>query len=180
MMYDYLIVGAGLYGATMAQQLHEAGKRCLVIDKRSHIGGNVYTEQIEGIHVHRYGAHIFHTNDAGVWNYVNSFASFNRYTNSPIANYKGKLYNLPFNMNTFYAMWGCTTPEEAKARIEEQRRRYYTENPRNLEEQAINLVGVDIYEKADTGLYGKTMGAPLYGAALFYHQEASGTFYLRQ
>lgn len=160
MMYDYLIVGAGLYGATMARQLHEAGRRCLVVDKRSHIAGNVYTEELEGIQVHRYGAHIFHTNDADVWHYVNRFASFNRYTNAPVANYKGKLYNLPFNMNTFYAMWGCVTPAEAKAKIEEQRRRYYIENPKNLEEQAINLVGVDIYEKLIRGYTEKQWGRP--------------------
>lgn len=159
-MFDFLIIGAGLYGATAAQQLHEAGKNCLVIDKRSHIAGNLYTEPVEGIQVHRYGAHIFHTNDPTVWTYVNRFAKFNHFINSPIANYKGRLYNLPFNMNTFYAMWGCTTPEQAKAKIEQQRRAHYIETPQNLEEQAINLVGVDIYEKLIRGYTEKQWGRP--------------------
>lgn len=143
--YDYLIVGAGLYGAVCARELTDAGKKCLVIEKRSHIAGNIYTKAVEDINVHEYGAHIFHTNDEEVWKYVNRFAKFNRYTNSPVANYKGKLYNLPFNMNTFYQMWGVTTPKEAQAKIEEQRSGKYTENPENLEQQAINLVGEDIY-----------------------------------
>ena len=145
MKYSYLIVGSGLFGATMAYSLNQRGYKCLVIDKRPHIGGNVYTESVNGINVHKYGAHIFHTNNRDVWNFVNRFAEFNRYTNSPIANYKGKLYNLPFNMNTFYQMWGVTTPEQATAKIEEQRREADIVHPRNLEEQAISLVGKDIY-----------------------------------
>ena len=145
--YDYLIVGAGLFGAVFAQQATKAGKSCLVIDKRDHIAGNIYTENVEGINVHRYGAHIFHTNNKEVWDYVNQFAVFNRYTNSPVANYKGELYNLPFNMNTFNKMWGVVTPAEAEAKIEEQRAAHFTAEPKNLEEQAINLVGTDIYEK---------------------------------
>jgi len=159
-VYDYLIIGAGLYGAAAAQQLHEAGKKCLVIDKRPHIAGNLYTEQVEGIQVHRYGAHIFHTNDPAVWAYVNRFAKFNHFINAPIANYKGRLYALPFNMHTFYAVWGCTTPEQAKAKIEQQRSVHYTETPQNLEEQAINLVGVDIYEKLIRGYTEKQWGRP--------------------
>ncbi len=156
--YDYIIVGAGLFGATFAQKAVADGKSCLVIDKRGHLGGNAYTEEIEGIQVHRYGAHIFHTNDKMVWDYVNTFATFNRYTNSPIANYKGQIYNMPFNMNTFHAMWGVITPEEAKIKIEEQRRLFFTENPKNLEEQAINLVGTDIYEKLIKGYTQKQWG----------------------
>ena len=148
--YDYLIVGSGLFGATFAYKAKKAGKSCLVIDKRSHLGGNVYCENIDGINVHKYGAHIFHTSNNNVWDFVNSIVPFNRYTNSPIANYKGKLYNLPFNMNTFYQMWGVTTPEEAKAKIEEQKAEAVTllggQEPRNLEEQALLLVGKDIYE----------------------------------
>lgn len=143
--YDFLIVGAGLFGATAARVLTRRGKRCLVIDKRPHIGGNVYTESVNGINVHKYGAHIFHTSNKDVWDFVNSFVEFNRYTNSPVANYKGELYNLPFNMNTFYRMWGVTTPEQAAAKIEEQRRESGIINPRNLEEQAISLIGKDIY-----------------------------------
>lgn len=143
--YDFLIVGAGLFGATAAHVLTRRGKRCLVIDKRPHIGGNVYTENVNGVNVHKYGAHIFHTSNKDVWDFVNSFIEFNRYTNSPVANYKGKLYNLPFNMNTFYQMWGVTTPEQAAAKIEEQRRESGIINPRNLEEQAISLIGKDIY-----------------------------------
>ena len=142
--YDYLIVGAGLFGSTLAYCLKQ-NARCLVIDKRPHIGGNVYTENIKDVNVHKYGAHIFHTSNKRVWDFVNSFVEFNRYTNSPIANYKGKLYNLPFNMNTFYQMWGVTTPEQAAAKIEEQRREAGIVQPRNLEEQAISLVGKDIY-----------------------------------
>ena len=149
--YDYLIVGSGLFGATFAYRAKQAGKRCLVIDKRPHLGGNVYCENIEGINVHKYGAHIFHTSKKEVWDFVNSIVPFNRYTNSPIANYKGKLYNLPFNMNTFYQMWGVTTPEEAKARIEEQKaealKQLNGRDPQNLEEQALLLVGKDIFEK---------------------------------
>ena len=144
--YDYLIVGSGLYGATFAYFARKAGKKCLVIDKREHLGGNVYCEEMEGINVHKYGAHIFHTSNKEVWDFVNSIVPFNRYTNSPIANYHGKLYNLPFNMNTFYQIWGVTTPEEAKAKIAPLNSpRRGTSEPRNLEEQAISLVGEDIY-----------------------------------
>ena len=139
MRYDYLVVGAGLYGAVFAREAKEAGKKVLVIDKRPHIAGNVYSEKIEGINVHKYGAHIFHTNNTKVWEYVNRFAAFNRFTNSPIANYKGEIYSLPFNMYTFNKMWGVVTPEEAKAKIEEQKRAAGIEEPRNLEEQAITL-----------------------------------------
>lgn len=145
MKFDYLIVGAGLFGATAAHILTRSGKQCLIIDKRSHIGGNIYTESVNGINVHKYGAHIFHTSNKQVWDFVNSFVEFNRYTNSPVANYKGKLYNLPFNMNTFYQMWGVTTPEQAAAKIEEQRNESGITHPRNLEEQAISLIGKDIY-----------------------------------
>ena len=158
--YDYLIVGSGLFGSVFAQQAREAGKRVLVIDKRPHIGGNVYTEVIEGIHVHKYGAHIFHTNDRKVWEYVNRFADFNRFTNSPVANYHGELYSLPFNMYTFYQMWGVTTPQQAMDKIEEQRRAAGITNPRNLEEQAISLVGTDIYEKLVKGYTQKQWGRP--------------------
>ena len=145
MKYNYLIVGAGLYGAAFAQQAREAGKSVLVIDKRPQIAGNVYTRDVEGIHVHQYGAHIFHTNNKEVWDYVNRFATFNRFTNSPVANYHGELFSLPFNMYTFNKMWGVVTPEEAAAKIEEQKRQSGITNPRNLEEQAISLVGTDIY-----------------------------------
>ena len=149
--YDYLIVGSGLFGATFAYRAKQMGKKCLVIDKRPHLGGNVYCENIEGINVHKYGAHIFHTSNRQVWDFVNSIVPFNRYTNSPIANYKGKLYNLPFNMNTFYQMWEVTTPEQAKAKIEEQKAEAVAalngREPKNLEEQALTLVGKDIFEK---------------------------------
>ena len=158
--YDYLIVGAGLYGAVFAQEAKKAGKICLVIDKRSHIAGNIYTEEVEGIQVHRYGAHIFHTSSKAVWQYVNQFAEFNRYTNSPVANYHGEIYNLPFNMNTFNKMWGVVTPAEAKAKIEEQKREAGITDPKNLEEQAISLVGTDIYEKLIKGYTGKQWGRP--------------------
>ena len=158
--YDYLIVGAGLYGAVFAQEAKKAGKKCLVIDKRSHIAGNIYTEPVEGINVHRYGAHIFHTNNKAVWQYVNQFAEFNRYTNSPVANYHGEIYNLPFNMNTFNKMWGVVTPAEAKAKIEEQKKEAGITDPQNLEEQAISLVGTDIYEKLIKGYTGKQWGRP--------------------
>ena len=154
MKYDYIIIGSGLFGATFAYRAKKMGKKCLVIDKRSNLGGNVYCEDVEGIHVHKYGAHIFHTSNRQVWDFVNSIVEFNRYTNSPVANYKGKLYNLPFNMNTFYQMWGVTTPEEARAKIEEQKAEAITKmqaegvsEPRNLEEQALLLIGKDIYEK---------------------------------
>ena len=168
--YDYLIVGSGLYGATFAHFAHKQGKKCLVIDKRAHLGGNIYCENIEGINVHKYGAHIFHTSNKKVWEFVNSIVEFNRYTNSPVANYKGKLYNLPFNMNTFYQMWGVTTPEEAQAKIDEQKAKYNEElriknlelglanEPHNLEEQAMLLVGKDIYEKLIKGYTEKQWG----------------------
>ncbi|MCM1308217.1 MAG: UDP-galactopyranose mutase [Butyrivibrio sp.] len=156
--YDYLIVGAGLFGAVTAHELTAKGKKCLVIDRRNHIGGNIYCENINGINVHRYGAHIFHTSSETVWEYVNRFVRFNRYTNSPIANYKGEIYNLPFNMNTFNKMWGVITPEEAMEVIERQREAHKTENPSNLEEQAINLVGTDIYEKLVKGYTQKQWG----------------------
>ena len=149
--FDYLIVGSGLFGATFAHRANKADKKCLVIDKRAHLGGNVYCENVEGINVHKYGAHIFHTSNKQVWEFVNSIVEFNRYTNSPVANYKGKLYNLPFNMNTFYQMWGVTTPAEAKAKIEEQKAEAIAtlngREPANLEEQALTLVGKDIFEK---------------------------------
>ena len=168
--YDYLIVGSGLYGATFAHLAHKQGKKCLVIDKRSHLGGDIYCENIEGINVHKYGAHIFHTSNKKVWEFVNSIVEFNRYTNSPVANYKGKLYNLPFNMNTFYQMWGVTTPEEAQAKIDEEKAAYSEElrvkneeqglpnEPHNLEEQAMLLVGKDIYEKLIKGYTEKQWG----------------------
>lgn len=147
MMYDYLVVGAGLFGAVFAQQAKAHGKKVLVIDKRSHIAGNIYTEKTEGINVHKYGAHIFHTNNKEVWNYITQFAEFNRYTNSPVANYKGELYSLPFNMYTFNKMWGVVTPQQAAEKIEQQKKAAGIAEPKNLEEQAISLVGVDIYEK---------------------------------
>ena len=158
--YDYLIVGAGLFGAVFARQARRAGKKFLVIDRRGHIAGNVYTEQMEGINVHRYGAHIFHTNSKEVWDYAGQFADFNRYTNSPIANYKGEIYNMPFNMNTFNRMWGVVTPAEAKAKIEQQRAAAGITEPKNLEEQAISLVGTDIYEKLVNGYTAKQWGRP--------------------
>lgn len=149
--YDYLIVGSGLFGTTFAYRAKQQGKKCLVIDKRSHLGGNIYCERIEGINVHKYGAHIFHTSNKKVWDFVNSIVEFNRYTNCPVANYKGKLFNLPFNMNTFYQMWGVTTPEEAQAKIDEQKAEAVAalngREPQNLEEQALTLVGKDIFEK---------------------------------
>jgi UDP-galactopyranose mutase len=162
---DYLIVGAGLFGATFAFKAKQAGKKCLVIDKRPHLGGNIYCEEIEGINVHKYGAHIFHTSNKQVWDFVNSIVEFNRYTNSPIANYKGRQYNLPFNMNTFYQMWGVLTPEEAKAKIEEQKKEAIAAmraagvtEPRNLEEQALMLIGRDIYEALIKGYTEKQWG----------------------
>ncbi|MEE3405110.1 MAG: UDP-galactopyranose mutase [Acutalibacteraceae bacterium] len=158
--YDYLIVGAGLFGAVFAHEAKAAGKSVLVIDKRPNIAGNVYTEQIEGIHVHKYGAHIFHTNNREVWEYVNRFAVFNRFTNSPVANYHGELYSLPFNMYTFNRMWGVVTPQEAADRIEEQRKAAGITEPRNLEEQAISLIGTDIYEKLVKGYTEKQWGRP--------------------
>ncbi len=165
MKYDYLIVGAGLFGATFAYKAKQAGKKCLVIDKRPHLGGNIYCENVEGINVHKYGAHIFHTSNKQVWEFVNAIVEFNRYTNSPIANYKGKQYNLPFNMNTFYQMWGVLTPEEAKAKIEEQKAEAVAamkaagvSEPRNLEEQALMLIGKDIYEALIKGYTEKQWG----------------------
>ena len=171
--YDYLVVGAGLYGAVFAHEARKAGKSVLVIDRRPNIAGNVYTEDVEGIHVHKYGAHIFHTNDTEVWNYVQQFATFNRFTNSPVANYHGELYSLPFNMYTFNRMWGVVTPEEAAAKIDEQKRDYIARKqaerglaadapfePQNLEEQAISLIGVDIYEKLIKGYTEKQWGRP--------------------
>lgn len=160
MQYDYLIVGSGLTGATLAHLLTEAGKHCLVVEKRAHIGGNVYTERVDGIDVHRYGAHIFHTNNDALWAFVNRFVYMNRYTNSPVANYKGELYNLPFNMNTFYRLWGVKTPHEALDRIKEQRKAAHITRPANLEEQAISLVGTDIYEKLVKGYTEKQWGRP--------------------
>jgi UDP-galactopyranose mutase len=156
--YDYLIVGAGIFGATFAYLAKQAGKRCLVIDKRPHTGGNTYCEDIDSIHVHKYGAHIFHTKSKQIWDFANSLVTFNRYTNSPIANYKGRLYNLPFNMNTFYQMWGVRTPQEAKAKIEEQRKEMEGRTPQNLEEQAISLVGRDIYDILIKGYTEKQWG----------------------
>lgn len=156
--YDYLIVGSGLFGAVFAHEATKKGKKCLVIDKRNHAGGNVYCEKIEDINVHKYGAHIFHTNDKAIWDYVNQFVDFNRYTNSPVAFFKDEVYNLPFNMNTFHQLWGVRTPEEAKAKIEEQVKASGIINPKNLEEQAISLVGIDIYEKLIKGYTEKQWG----------------------
>lgn len=158
MQFDYLVVGAGLFGAVFAHEAKKKGKKVLVIDKRNHIGGNIYTREVEGIQVHQYGAHIFHTSNKQVWEYVNQFAEFNRYTNSPVARYKDELYNLPFNMNTFFQMWGVKTPEEAKAKIKEQIQEAGISEPRNLEEQAISLVGKDIYEKLVKGYTEKQWG----------------------
>lgn len=157
-MYDYLIVGAGLFGAVFSYEATKRGKTCLVIDKRDHIGGNIYTEQQAGIDVHKYGAHIFHTNSEKIWNYMQQFTTFNRYTNSPIANYKGEIYNLPFNMNTFHQLWGVTTPEEAKQKIASQRQHAGVAEAKNLEEQAISLVGTDIYQKLIKGYTEKQWG----------------------
>ena len=158
MKYDYLIVGSGLFGAIFAYESNKKGKKCLVIDKRDHIGGNIYTENVEGINVHKYGAHIFHTSDKEVWEYINQFAEFNRYTNSPVARYKNELYNMPFNMNTFNKLWGVVTPEEAKQKIEEEKKEAGIVEPKNLEEQAISLVGKTIYEKLVKGYTEKQWG----------------------
>ena len=162
--YDFLIVGAGLYGAVMAYRAHQRGKRVLVLDRREHRGGNVYCEDIQGIHVHKYGAHIFHTSNKEVWDFVNSFVPFNRYTNSPVANYRGRLYNLPFNMNTFAQMWGVVTPDKAQERLDEQRADALAalggREPANLEEQALSLVGRDIYETLIKGYTEKQWGRP--------------------
>ena len=157
-MYNYLIVGSGLFGAIFAYEANKRRKKCLVIEKRNHIGGNIYTENIEGINVHKYGAHIFHTSNKEIWNYINQFAEFNRYTNSPVARYKNEVYNLPFNMNTFNKLWGVFTPEEAKQKIEEELKELNIENPQNLEEQAIKLVGKTIYEKLVKGYTEKQWG----------------------
>ena len=159
-MYDYLVVGSGLYGAIFAHEAKAHGKSVLVVDKRPNIAGNIYTENIEGINVHKYGAHIFHTNNKKVWNYITQFAEFNRFTNSPVANYKGELYSLPFNMYTFNKMWGVVTPEEAAAKIEEQKKAAGITEPKNLEEQAISLIGTDIYEKLVKGYTEKQWGRP--------------------
>jgi len=167
MQYDYLVVGAGLFGAVFARQAADAGRRVLVIDKRGHIGGNVYTEEVEGIQVHRYGAHIFHTNNKAVWQYVGRFAEFNRYTNTPVANYRGELYSLPFNMYTFYQMWGVRTPEQAREMIARQRAAAGITEPKNLEEQAISLVGTDIYEKLVKGYTQKQWGRPCHELPAF-------------
>ncbi|WP_353948975.1 UDP-galactopyranose mutase [Sporolactobacillus sp. Y61] len=156
--YDYLVVGSGLFGSTFAYEAAKRGKRVKVIDKRLHIGGNIYTENIEGINVHKYGAHIFHTNNKKIWDYINQFAEFNRYTNSPIANYKGEIYNLPFNMNTFNKLWGVVTPEQAAAKIEEQKAKIQIGQPKNMEEQAISLIGTDIYYKLIKGYTEKQWG----------------------
>ena len=158
MKYDYLIVGAGLFGSIFAYEANKKGKKCLVIDKRSHIGGNIYTENIEGINVHKYGAHIFHTSNKEVWEYINQFAEFNRYTNSPVARYKNELYNMPFNMNTFNKLWGVVTPKEAKEKIEQEKKNAGITEPKNLEEQAISLVGQTIYEKLVKGYTEKQWG----------------------
>ena len=159
--YDYIIVGAGLFGAVFAHEAKKSGKKCLVLEKREHLGGNIYCENINGINVHKYGAHIFHTDNKQVWDYVNALVEFNRFTNSPIANYKGKFYNLPFNMHTFYQLWGTKTPEEAKAKIEEQRKEFdYISEPKNLEEQALKLCGRDIYETLIKGYTEKQWGRP--------------------
>ena len=156
--YDYLVVGTGLFGAVFAQQAKEQGKKVLMVEKRNHIAGNVYTKTVDGIHVHEYGAHIFHTNNRTVWDYITRFATFNRFTNAPVANYKGELYSLPFNMYTFNKMWGVITPQEAKAMIERQKEESGIKEPKNLEEQAISLVGKDIYEKLIKGYTEKQWG----------------------
>lgn len=158
MKYDYLIVGAGLYGAVFAHEAHKKGKKCLVIERRDHIGGNIYCEKVEDINVHKYGAHIFHTSNKKIWDYVNQFAEFNNYINSPIAIYQDELYNLPFNMNTFSKMWGIKTPEEAQQKIQEQIEELHITNPQNLEEQALSLVGKDVYEKLVKGYTEKQWG----------------------
>ena len=158
MKYDYLIVGAGLYGAVFAHEAHKQGKKCLVIERRDHIGGNIYCEKVEDINVHKYGAHIFHTSNKKIWDYVNQFAEFNNYINSPIAIYQDELYNLPFNMNTFSKMWGIKTPEEAQQKIQEQIEELHITDPQNLEEQALSLVGKDVYEKLVKGYTEKQWG----------------------
>ena len=178
--YDYLIVGAGLYGAVFAHEAKKAGKKCLVIDKRSHIAGNIYTEPVEGINVHRYGAHIFHTNNKTVWQYVNQFAEFNRYTNSPVANYHGEIYNLPFNMNTFNKMWGVVTPAEAKARDRAAEGRGRHHGPAESGRAGHQSGGHRHLRKAHQGLHRQAVGPPLHRAAGLYHQAPAGALYLRQ
>ena len=178
--YDYLIVGAGLSGAVFAHEAQAAGKKCLVIDKRAHIAGNIYTQEIEGVNVHRYGAHIFHTSLKNVWNYVQKFAEFNNYINSPIAYYKGEIYNMPFNMNTFAKMWGVVTPAEAQAKIAEQIQREGITEPKNLEEQALSLVGRDIFEKLVKGYTEKQWGALVHRLTSVYYQALAVPLYVRQ
>ena len=176
MKYDYLIVGSGLFGSIFAYEANKRGKKCLVIDKRDHVGGNIYTEEVEGINVHKYGAHIFHTSNKEVWDYIQQFAEFNRYTNSPIAKYKDEIYNMPFNMNTFNKMWGVITPSEAKAKIEEQIKEAGITEPQNLEEQAISMVGKDIYEKLVKGYTGKQWGRPCTELPTFIIKRLPVTF----
>ena len=165
-MYDYLIVGAGLFGAVFAHEAKKHGKSCLVVEKRNHIAGNIYCKNVDGIHVHQYGAHIFHTSDRKIWDYINQFSEFNNYINSPVAIYKDELYNLPFNMNTFSKMWNIQTPAQAKAKIAEQIADLGITEPKNLEEQALSLVGTDVYEKADQRIHRKTVGTLLQGNCL--------------
>ena len=172
--YDYLIVGAGLFGATFAHEMTKKGKKCLVIDRRNHIGGNIYCENVLGINVHKYGAHIFHTSDKEIWNYVNQFVEFNNYINSPIANYKGEIYNMPFNMNTFSKLWNISKPSEAIEIINKQKQELNNKEPKNLEEQAISLVGRDIYEKLIKEYTEKQWGRD----CTIYNQKTSSSFYL--
>ena len=178
--YDYLIVGAGLYGAVFAHEAKKAGKRCLVIDKRGHIAGNIYTEEVEGINVHRYGAHIFHTNNKAVWQYVNQFAEFNRYTNSPVANYHGEIYNLPFNMNTFNKMWGVVTPAEAKAKIGQQRAEAGITEPKNLDGAGHQPRSAPTSTKSSSRATPASSGPPLHRAARFHHQAPARPLHLRR
>lgn len=178
--YDYLIVGAGLYGAVAAHELTKKGKSCLVIDRRDHIAGNVYTEEIEGINVHKYGAHIFHTSNKEIWDYINQFAEFNNYINSPVAIYKDELYNLPFNMNTFSKMWNIKTPQEAKDMIAKQVAETGITEPKNLEEQALSLGGKDVYEKLIKGYTEKQWGRDCKDLPGVYHQASAFPFYVQQ
>ena len=174
MKYDYLVVGAGLFGAIFAYEANKAGKKVLVIDRRPHVGGNIYTEEVEGIQVHKYGAHIFHTSDKEVWDYIQQFAEFNRYTNCPVARYKDEMYSLPFNMNTFSKMWGIKTPEEAKEIIDRQIKEAGIKEPANLEEQAISLVGRDIYEKLIKGYTEKQWGRDCRELPAFHYLPPTG------